>query len=299
VTHVFVSPHPDDAALSCGGLIAKLRADGEAVSILTVFSGPGTLDRLTPYQRLALGFGSSAKWQPGDDADSLVGSGRAVAEAEAAEAVPTPGQVMADRRAEDESFASFVGASVVFVNLPDAVFRGYEGDAELMGLPRPNDPPPTAELRAALARLAPEVLYLPLAVGGHVDHRQVRRAGMALLAEPGSVHRNLIRFYEDFPYALTTGFERVAQLDPEILPSLPAGVTLTPEYVEIAELLDRKLAGLRAYESQLGRLFGGDNPMASDVREQARRVGDMGGVGPSERYWRVTTSAAGPTGVIS
>jgi hypothetical protein len=132
-----------------------------------------------------------------------------------------------------------------------------------------------------------------------VDHRQVRRAGIALLAEPGSAYRNLIRFYEDFPYALTTGFDRVEQLDPEILPSMPAGVTLTPEYVEMAELLDRKLAGLRSYESQLGRLFGGNNPMASDVREQARRVGDMGGVGPSERYWRVATSAAGRTGVIS
>jgi hypothetical protein len=32
VTHVFVSPHPDDAALSCGGLIAKLRDRGEPVT---------------------------------------------------------------------------------------------------------------------------------------------------------------------------------------------------------------------------------------------------------------------------
>jgi LmbE family N-acetylglucosaminyl deacetylase len=91
-------------------------------------------------------------------------------------------------------------------------------------------------------------------------------------------------------HALTTGFERPEQLDPEILPSLPVGVALTPEYVEIMDLLDRKLAGLRAYESQLGRLFGGDNPMASDVREHATRVGELGGIGPSERYWRVTTT---------
>ena len=33
----------------------------------------------------------------------------------------------------------------------------------------------------------------------------------------------------DLPDALTTGFERPEQLDPEILPSLPAAVTLTPE----------------------------------------------------------------------
>ena len=292
MTHVFVSPHADDAALSCGGLIAKLRDRGEPVTILTVFCGPGTGDRLTPYQRLALGFGSQEKWQPGDDADVTdAAAGHAGA---AAEAVPTPEQVMAVRRAEDESFARFVGASVVFLNRPDAVFRGYEGDAGLLGEPRPDDVPPVNELRAALAGLSPAglgpyALYLPLGIGGHVDHRLARRAGAALLAVAASPYLDRALFYEDFPYALTSGFERLEQLDPEILPSLPAGVTLTPEYVEIADLLNRKLAGLRAYESQLGRLFGGGNPMARDVRERAGRVGELGGVGPGERYWRVTT----------
>jgi LmbE family N-acetylglucosaminyl deacetylase len=293
VTHVFISPHPDDAALSCGGLIARLRDRGEPVAILTVFSGPGTLDRLTPHQRLALGFGSKEKWQPGDDADLASPNAPTspdLAEAGAAGAAPTPEPVMAVRRAEDESFARFVGATVVFLNLPDAVFRGYEGDAELMGEPRPDDPAPVEGLRAALADLAPGFVYLPFGIGGHVDHRLARRAAIALLAEPGSLDLDRTIFYEDFPYALTTGFERLEQLDPEILPSLPAGVTLTPEYVDIADLLDRKLDGLRAYESQLGRLFGGDNPMASDVREHARRVGALGGSRPSERYWRVATS---------
>ena len=39
MTHVFISPHPDDAALSCGGLIASLRELGQAVTIISVFSG--------------------------------------------------------------------------------------------------------------------------------------------------------------------------------------------------------------------------------------------------------------------
>src|SRR2546428_687183 len=34
MTHVFVAPHPDDAALSCGGLIAGLRELGQSVTIL-------------------------------------------------------------------------------------------------------------------------------------------------------------------------------------------------------------------------------------------------------------------------
>ena len=68
MTHVFVAPHPDDVALSCGGLIAGLRELGQNVTILTVFSGAGPAadgtdgDALTTYQREALGFGSKTMW---------------------------------------------------------------------------------------------------------------------------------------------------------------------------------------------------------------------------------------------
>ncbi|MGD0123493.1 MAG: PIG-L family deacetylase [Candidatus Limnocylindrales bacterium] len=85
MTHVFVSPHPDEAALSCGGLIAAVRARGESVALLTIFCGPGALDRLTPDRRLALGFGREEKWQPGDDAVATAGeaqAGRGPAEGE-------------------------------------------------------------------------------------------------------------------------------------------------------------------------------------------------------------------------
>ena len=62
MTHVFVAPHPDDVALSCGGLIASLRELGQNVTVITVFSGDGSSDDLTSYQREALGFGSKAMW---------------------------------------------------------------------------------------------------------------------------------------------------------------------------------------------------------------------------------------------
>src|SRR3954470_22342817 len=66
MTHVFVAPHPDDVALSCGGLIAGLRELGQNVTIVTVFSGNGAAagngEGLTSYQREALGFGSKTIW---------------------------------------------------------------------------------------------------------------------------------------------------------------------------------------------------------------------------------------------
>ena len=52
MTHVFVAPHPDDVALSCGGLIASLRELGQNVTILTVFSGAGSARTATATSRL-------------------------------------------------------------------------------------------------------------------------------------------------------------------------------------------------------------------------------------------------------
>ena len=62
MTHVFVAPHPDDVALSCGGLIASLRELGQNVAVITVFSGGAGGEGLSTYQREALGFGSKAMW---------------------------------------------------------------------------------------------------------------------------------------------------------------------------------------------------------------------------------------------
>jgi hypothetical protein len=63
-------------------------------------------------------------------------------------------------------------------------------------------------------------------------------------------------------------------------------VALTPRYADISEQLERKIQGLRLYESQLERLFGGAKPMASTVRQAAARMATLGGFGgAAERYW--------------
>jgi len=192
------------------------------------------------------------------------------------------------RRREDEAFASFVGIEIVSLRLPDAVFRGYVGGPQLFGWPRLDDPEPITVLRAALAGLRVDELYVPFAIGGHVDHRQTRRAAVALLAEAGSLYAGRVTFYEDFPYAMTVGFEGLDQLDAEVLPSLPPAASLTPEYVEIGAVLDRKIAGLGAYESQIDHLFGEDGEsVAGAIHAHTARIGRLGGFGRAERYWRI------------
>ncbi len=357
MAHVFVAPHPDDVALSCGGLIASLRELGQNVTIITAFSGAGSDDRLTAYQREALGFGTKAMWPvseafnrsnvPNDfpvyaegmapawaadpdrlehtqsDADAAAKRfwqrsswyrradvhARSLAEQPLIDDLPTQGavltdelteaaaagEVMAARRLEDERYALFAEASIIFLDLPEAVFRGYEGDAQLLGSVREDDEPPIDLLTREITRLEPQKVYLPLGVGNHVDHQQMRRVGLALLQSarqwvmPGPDYAGIVTFYEDFPYAWWNEFGRLEDLPAEALEGLPRDVSLAPEFADITDQVERKITGLTLYRSQLDRLFGGVRPMADAVRAYGRKVAELGAVdGLAERYWAST-----------
>jgi LmbE family N-acetylglucosaminyl deacetylase len=355
MTHVFVAPHPDDAALSCGGLIASLRELGQNVTILTVFSGSGGADGLTPYQREALGFGSKTMWPVTEafnranvrndwpvyddpryappwaatsdrleatqtDADQAAKRfwqrsswyRRASIKAESLagqpviDTLPPPGAIYTDelmdaaaagelaarRRMEDERFAYFAEASIVFLDVPDAVYRGYEGDDELLGPPRDDDVDVYEIVRREITRLEPQTVYFPLGIGGHVDHQLSREVGLRLLQEsrrwvmPGPEYTGIATFYEDFPYAWWTDFRRLEELREGALEALPPGVALVPQYADVSDQLERKITGIGLYASQINRLFGGDKQMAEAVRAHATQIGALGDIdGFAERYW--------------
>ncbi len=358
MTHVFVAPHPDDVALSCGGLIASLRELGQNVTILTVFSGTGLGDDGTPlstYQREALGFGTKTIWPDGEafnranilsdwptdgdperlpawaatddrldatqaDADAAakrfwqrsswyrrasirneaLGGQPLIDELSTQGAVLTDevmdaaaaGELMARRRMEDERYAYFAEASIVFLDLPDAVFRGYVGDDQLLAAPRPDDDAPYLTLRREIARLEPQRVYLPLGIGNHVDHQLCRDAGLGLLDEarrwvmPGPDYARSVVFYEDFPYAWWEEFNQLADVGTDVLARIPRDVSLVPEYADVTDQIERKITGVSIYESQLERLFGGTREMASAVRRFGTKVAGLGGQpGLAERYW--------------
>lgn len=354
MTHVFIAPHPDDVALSCGGLIASLRELGQSVTILTVYSGgPGEVDGSTDYQRQALGFGTKTLWPNTQAFDrsnvaaeypvpSSTGVGapweadpervaatqdRANTQArqfwqraawtrsanitnEAHDGRPLPDDIptqgtlarydfsaldgAAMRKVEDERYAYFAEAAIVDLDLPDAVHRGYDGEEALLGRPFPDDEPPTEILRREILRLEPQQVYVPLAIGGHVDHRLCRDAALALLSDPeGWVMPNpsligRVSFYEDFPYAWWSGFSGPASLTRREI-DLPASLVLEARYADISDQLERKIAGLKVYASQVQRLFESEQDMLDAVTGFAARVAGSGGVGTgaAERYWSV------------
>ena len=199
---------------------------------------------------------------------------------------------MARRRLEDERFAYFAEASIVFLDLPDAVFRGYEGDDELLGMPRADDDAPFDLLRREIARLEPQKVYFPLGVGGHVDHQLCREVGIRLLQEgrrwvmPGPDYAGIVTFYEDFPYAWWNDFRRLEDLGMDLRAALPADVSINAEFADITDQIERKITGISLYESQMERLFDETPAMADAVRRYGKVMAGLGDVdGSAERYW--------------
>ena len=122
-----------------------------------------------------------------------------------------------------------------------------------------------------------------------------RRVGAALLGEapswsmPGVNWSDRVAFYEDFPYAWWNDFAQLEDLPAHALAELPEGVSLAAEYADIGDQLERKIAGISLYASQLDRLFGGKAAMADAVRGFGARTAAFGGrTGSAERYWATT-----------
>ena len=100
-------------------------------------------------------------------------------------------------------------------------------------MPRADDDAPVRPPRREIARLEPQKVYLPLGVGGHVDHQLCREVGHR--PAPGGPplghagprlcgHRS--SFYEDFPYAWWNDFKGLDDLPGSRSPASPGPVSV-------------------------------------------------------------------------
>jgi LmbE family N-acetylglucosaminyl deacetylase len=191
---ICISPHPDDAALSCGGVLARESADGRPALAVTVFAGdPPPAEELLPFARAL-----HQEW--GDP--------------------PTP---MAYRRAEDARALAALGCAGQSWTYPDAIYRhpAYDSVAAIFGPPA-DETALERELGERCAALPAGLLLFPLAVGRHVDHQLLFRVGWRL-REAGRP----VAFYEDVPYVAWEGSPapRLAALG---RPLWPHRVDITP-----------------------------------------------------------------------
>lgn len=224
---IFISPHFDDAVLSCGGLIWELAHRGTTVEIWTIMAGdppPGPLSELIKRIHLV--------WKTG-----------------------TPQETVILRRQEDKNAARVVGATVRHFRAVDAIYRRNSAGQLLYTIdvfdPIHSDDSDIIEMVANQISQSineTDVIICPLALGGHVDHVITRKAVESLGRHIG--------YYADIPYL----FRHAGELDSAIS-------NLAPNSYFISEQgLIAWQAGIAAYESQLSSLFQDEQDMQNQIK---------------------------------
>ncbi|MGE5124526.1 MAG: PIG-L deacetylase family protein [Acidobacteriaceae bacterium] len=197
---IYLSPHFDDVALSCGGLIWEQVRAGEAVTVWTVCAGSPPPGRISPFAQAL-----HARWQTGESA--------------------------AERRKQEDLVAcQLLGTSSHYLNYPDCIYRRhpetgeflYASEGALNGAVHPGDHEMLGSLQGALrhSTLPGATLVSPLAIGNHVDH-QLTRLALEGLGCP-------LWYYADYPYIEQHGsqLEQLSQAgwESRVFPVSPGGL---------------------------------------------------------------------------
>lgn len=236
---LYLSPHLDDAALSCGGQIFRQTQRGDRVLVVTVAAGEPTTEIRSIFAQF-----QHHNW------------GLSAAEA------------VSRRRAEDQAACRLLGADVVHWTLPDAIYRLdpqseaplYTSNDDIFGPLDPSEGPlitAVADFFFSLPRARRVVA--PLTVGNHVDHQLTRSAAERVWGAS-------LLYYEDYPYV---------QRDPRALEQLLQPRDQWCSYlVTLSQAaLAARLKAIRAYVSQMRSLFNTVEQMEVDVRQQVARTG--------------------------
>lgn len=228
-TALFVSPHLDDAVFSCGGTLAAMTDQGWRTVMATCFTA--SVERPTGFAlacQLDKGLGQEVDY-------------------------------MALRREEDRHAAAILRVGELrWLDLREAPHRGYGSAPALFGEVRDDDDiwrELAVRLGALMEEVAPEQIFAPQGLGGHVDHRQTIRAVQAVAGDVP------VAWYRDTPYAIRT---------PAAAPFVDAPEAAT---VPIGATLERKIRSACAYTSQIGFQFGGSEAVWTALTAFTAREG--------------------------
>lgn len=235
---IYLAPHLDDAALSCGGQIINRTRAGQRVLVVTVMAGDPPTDAENDYIRSL-----HARWELERDA-------------------------AAQRRAEDSAACTILGADYLHWSIPDCIYRlnpadgrpMYVSDEDIFGDVHPAEQPLVNEIAQLLAALpAHAQCYAPLTVGHHVDHLLVTAAARLAFGDK-------LLCYEDYPYAQQAG--KLAA----VLGEPPAG--WQPTVTALADAaLNVKIEAILAFRSQFSTFFTDRADLEQQVKGYAALVG--------------------------
>lgn len=213
---IYISPHFDDAVLSCGGLISDQSREGISVEIWTICAGNAPGGSLSRFAQK-----THKDWGTGDAAETI-----------------------RIRKEEDREAALHVGAKILHFDFPDCIYRRAPNQSLVypLGISSPWNPVEKdlhKEIAASIKKnLRPDdILVCPLGIGNHVDHIIVRHAMESL--------ELALLYYADIPYLLNR---------PRSLQSVVAG-TIVNTYPVSGQGLRAWMDGIESYRSQLAGLF--------------------------------------------
>lgn len=231
---IYLSPHLDDVALSCGGQVFQQTQAGASVLIVTLTAADAPNDNLPPFAEA-----HHASWQ-------------------------LDAQAVANRRAEDVAACRLLGADWVHLSIMDAIYRRdprsgtplYESDETLFGEVNSAEIPLLAQIAEQLRKLpSADSIISPLTVGNHVDHVLMRQAAEQAFGD--SLH-----YYEDYPYCHWHGLGNKVN-DAWVSETMPIS----------ADALAAKIAAVAAYNSQVDHLFEDTNTMRTMLNAYTKEVG--------------------------
>ena len=243
---IFLSPHLDDAVLSCGGTIHLLTQAGKPVLVVSITAGDPPAGDPSPFTK-----NLHARWRLATDSIAL-------------------------RRAEDVEACIDLGADWLHWRIPDCIYRRdnvngnplYDRVEALFGPIDPFDMNLVANLSQQLRSLpSSHSLYVPLAVGNHVDHQLTRLAAENWLELPS------LLYYEEYPYAqaesqLATALGDDGRWRADVVRLEPANV-------------EARIQAIACYRSQISTFFTDLEDLSAQVNRYVQKVG-------GERYWTRT-----------
>ncbi len=171
--YIFLSPHFDDVALSCGGLVWDLTQQGHRVEIWTLMGGFPPDENFSEFAHQ-----NHLRWGISGEA------------------------IIRIRRSEDCAACQVLGAGHRHFCWPDAIYRRdpstgevlINNNEELFG-----KAPEDALVNEIQIMFEGEILQharvvFPLGLGHHIDHQAVNRAGQSYMG--------IKLYYADYPYIL-------------------------------------------------------------------------------------------------
>ena len=246
---IFISPHFDDAVLSCGGLMSKLSKKNTQLLSITVFtSEPADKKSLST---IAKSFHDA--WDSGENPYTI-------------------------RKKEEKKVLDKLNSSYKWLEKLDVIYRFADvkiKDGILNPGISPEEDPIFSEIFDEILEIikaSPDCyIFAPLGIGNHPDHLVVNLAIRSIK----NLHPELnLFFYEDFPYAITGDpKKKLAEY----------GYKPRSKSIDICDSLQNRVELIKIYESQLDNVFEGSKNIDEIIRDYTERVGVKNR--PQERYW--------------